>query len=189
MSWDAIKANFEQLWFCLPASWDHANEHNYQFEGASTRSQVEFQSPNQDQLYVIKCYFKWNTLLLYEVQYCSLFNLILLPLPGDGVALSLPVDVVSALVGSDGRAGAGLDWGQSTNDEWRGLSEFYTMIQSLLWTRVGSGNLAHIIYGGSLEVGLQVALAAEGLLAALTLELVRVYVEVVCKDRIIQVLI
>ena len=51
MSWDAIKANFEQLWFCLPASWDHANEHNYQFEGGSTRSQVEFQSPHQAQLF------------------------------------------------------------------------------------------------------------------------------------------
>ena len=45
-----------------------------------------------------------------------------------------------------------------------------------------SGNIARIIYGGSLEVRLEVALAAEGLLAALALELVRVHVEVVCKD-------
>ena len=67
-------------------------------------AQVEFQSPNQD-LHSNKI-----LLLLYVVQYCSLFNLVLLPLPGDGMALSLPVDVaVSALVGSDGRAGADLD--------------------------------------------------------------------------------
>ena len=45
------------------------------------------------------------------------------------------------------------------------------------------GNLAHIIYGGSLEMRLEVALAAEGLLAALALELVRMHVEVVCKDQ------
>ena len=46
-----------------------------------------------------------------------------------------------------------------------------------------SGKFARIIYGGSLEVRLEVALAAEGLFAALTLELVRVHVEVVCKVK------
>ena len=46
------------------------------------------------------------------------------------------------------------------------------------------GNFAHIIYGRSLEMRLEVALAAEGFLAALALELVRVHVEVVCKDQI-----
>ena len=39
------------------------------------------------------------------------------------------------------------------------------------------------ISGRSLEMRLEVALAAEGLPAALALELVRVHVEVVCKDQ------